>query len=323
MVIRACPITHLPVDLKARGRLAFSGCDMIAENIETGEFDMNKNKLILPILLFVMSITISACQQTELGESSASQPNSETKTELLETSVEIATSQADLHDLQWATKLFSERGTEVYSFEPDVIYPINHIQIEYLPEYGACEFLLHGYYGAKEPGDKMPIHYSAFYCIEIRSMDGAFHQILDGFSTFLPHYGDYGFTLADWNQDGAIDIKLREWEGGTMQNQPSLFWLWDMDAGKYIKNEQLGYLSGVSTINLVGEENRRLCSHTRIGPGEYGDSYYEYIDGEFVEAEYQYSYVEIVGEQKFWVTEISKPMDGEMQIVEIQKKTAN
>jgi len=109
-----------------------------------------------------------------------------------------------------------------------------------------------------------------------------FKQRLDGFETEGPfsQENDYGLVLADFTGDGYLDIQLHKWMGGSMLNEPSIFWLWDSERREFVRNEQLEALSESAGISV--EEDGRLSCHTRLGVGEYVTSYYTFTDGAFV-----------------------------------------
>jgi hypothetical protein len=223
--------------------------------------------------------------------------------------------------LSWATGAFDE-----YIFEPDVIYPISHVLVKHITPIGACEFVLRGFYGAEFEDEKTS--YAASYIminsVEIRAIDGKFHQLIDGLSTLIiPHEDNYGFDFGDFDGDGNTDLKLRRSEGGTMRNDPSLFWLWDSARSVFAENEELREISSTATVYLSeSEEDRRLRAYTRIAGGEYYTGYYEYRDGHFVCVETEYLFVEERDGARYKVTQISRLTDGEMKIIgEVQNKT--
>jgi hypothetical protein len=229
----------------------------------------------------------------------------------------IITGKADSHDLIWAKSEF-----EKSCFTPDVIYPISHVLLEYIAPIGSCEFLLQGFYGAKLAGEsKLYTAYNIMInSIEIRSMDGSFYQLIEGLSTQLKPYEDnYGFDFGDWNGDGIIDLKLQQFIGGTMRNEPSLFWLWDDDPFMFVENKELREISDFSTVYLEPEKDHRIRSYQRADAGEYGIAYYEYQDGNFVCVESKYVFTETEDDIYYEITQISKLIDGEMKIVEESK----
>jgi len=144
-----------------------------------------------------------------------------------------------------------------------------------LPEF---TFTLYGQHNNRFPED----HWITINVIEI-SGEG-FHQRLDGFETDGPFYPeDYGLTFADFNGDGYLDIQLHKWMGGSMGNEPSLFWLWDNKRQHFVQNEQLEEISHENGISMT--DDGRLAGYARAGAFGYGVSYYSYINGKFVEVE--------------------------------------
>lgn len=229
------------------------------------------------------------------------------------------TGNADAHDLTWAKAEFAKQD-----FEPDIIYPISHILTQYITPVGDCMFVLHGFYGVELKNEENP--YSVNYIntminsIEIRAINGDFYQLIDGLFTLLrPYVDNYGFKFGDWNADGVMDLKLQELEGGSMRNEPSLFWLWNNEQAMFVENKQLREISDSSTVYFESQEDNRLCSYTHIGPEEYAVNYYEYEDGSFIRVETKYGFDEKQDDGYYRVTQILRPIDGEMKVVEENK----
>jgi len=143
---------------------------------------------------------------------------------------------------------------------------------------------------------------------------GGFHQRLEGFDTESPFDAedDFGLVFADFDNDGWLDVQLHQYPGGSMGNEPSLFWLWDSGLRRFVENAQLGDFSEDSGIHV--EDDGRISSYTRAGYGEYLNRYYAYMDGEFVLVETQYATRETVGGQEFEIVEIHKLVDGGMSL---------
>ena len=141
---------------------------------------------------------------------------------------------------------------------------------ESLPEF---TFTLHA-----EPCEDMEGSVSV-YAIEI----GMEHlsYVMDGFETLtsvlLPVYG---LSFSDFNGDGYLDIQLLKYPGGSMRNEPSIFWLWDIEKNEFVRNKQLEEIAESAGISV--EEDGRVSAYTRVGIGESVTTYYSYIDGEFV-----------------------------------------
>ena len=210
---------------------------------------------------------------------------------------------------------------DLFSFlEPDIVYPISHVVVRIIEPLGTCVFVLRGYYGSGNYKSDPTFSWkkNTMHSIEIRQLDGAFHQTLDGFSTEIEtRHDDYGLEFADWNFDGITDIRLRHWEGGSMRNEPSLFWLWDDERQMFVENKQLMDISETAAPFVVSKPENRIGAYTRGGYDSYWDLYYEYQNGEFVEVEYVSN--KFIFEENgdcYLVTQISKPIDGEMQLVE-------
>lgn len=269
-------------------------------------FMFNFKICFLALALFIFSITGCSTKETEIPTVKSDAINADT------TSM-IITSKANIHDLAWAKSEFAKGY-----LEPDVIYPISHIMIRDIKSIGECEFVLHGFYGAElNDGTETYIgKYNMINSIEIRAISGEFYQLIDGLSTQLNvNFENYGFAFDDWNSDEFIDIRLHMCEGGSMRNEPSLFWLWDGNQSKFIQNEQLEEISSYSSLHLAPEEDKRIRSFTRTGAGEYSLSYYEYNDGEFVLVENKEVFFEKQDNALYQVEKVSKLIDGTMKMV--------
>ena len=152
--------------------------------------------------------------------------------------------------------------------------PVRHTVVkrihESLPEF---TFTLYGDPDA-ELEDSSSIH------TIVVSAEG-FYQKLDGIETVSPDFlADYGLSFSDFNGDGYLDIQLFKYRGGTMRNEPSIFWLWDGGARGFVRNEQLEELAESAGVSV--EEDGRVSCYTRLGVGEYVTAYYSYKDGVFV-----------------------------------------
>ena len=235
--------------------------------------------------------------------------------EAVESEKAVWSGEAELHDIAWV----QEKWAKKY-FEPDVIYPISHVIVEYLSGIGACEIVLRGYYGAEPENEQygyVKRHFS-IYSIEIRAQNGEFHQVIDGFFSMFPwSHENYGLAFEDWNSDGADDFQLRMHEGGSMLNDPSLFWIWDEEQGKFLVNDELSEISDGASLYMSRLEDDRVRAYTRYGGLEHVNRIYEYIDGNFVLVEIEeilYEYDD--NGEGAAVIRISRLIDGEMQLVE-------
>ena len=211
-------------------------------------------------------------------------------------------------------------ANEFVSFEPDILYPISHVLVRNIAPLGDCVFVLRGYYGAEYEPDETIYAYTGLTInsIEIKALEDEFHQIIDGFSTAIESYIDnYGLEFADWNSDGAVDIKLRQYMGGSMRNEQSLFWLWDDEQFMFVENEELEGISCTARVYLDPTSDIPLQAYTRANASEGTTVYYEYINGSFVCVQSDYWYVENdENGSMYWIAETSKLIDGELQIVE-------
>jgi len=198
--------------------------------------------------------------------------------------------------------------TEAEEFEYAVTQRIH----ESLPEF---TFTLHGQHNNRFPED----HWITINAIEI-SGEG-YHQRLDGFETDGPFYpeNDTCLQIADFNDDGYLDIRLLKWMGGSLGNMPSLFWLWDNNKQCFVANKQLEELSESSGIMV---RDQRLVSSYNMKGDKWGHSisYYTYENKKFVKAEETQNYCAYEDDVFFMFEEIYKREDGEMRLVSKTKE---
>ena len=196
----------------------------------------------------------------------------------------IITSQGAVYDLAWAREVFE--GGDYFS--PDTIEPVTHVMAWYLTQLGSVEVTLHCFWGRMMDDDFGRLN---IYAIEIRAIGSNFYQCIDNLSTRMRFYGFYEdgfnrtFTLGDWNQDGHVDFSLLIQEGGTMQNTPSYFWLWDAEQNCFVENAELREASEVSTLMMARDGTPRVVSYWRGCPVLSVQVYYNYIDGHFIATE--------------------------------------
>ena len=175
------------------------------------------------------------------------------------------------YDLAWAREAFNE-----WYFEPEVIEPFKRVTVRAIdmnePQF---IFIVHGYFGMEKNRDRYMV-----YAVDILNGNGEIHQRLDGFTTLW--FGD-DLVFEDFNHDGYVDIQLHACEGGSMRNEPSLFWLWDAKQYKYVENEQLEEISSEASVTV--EDDGRIRAYTREGAWGYYLSYYSYRSDKFIEVE--------------------------------------
>ena len=210
---------------------------------------------------------------------------------------------------------------DLFSFlEPDIVYPISHVVVRIIEPLGTCVFVLRGYYGSGNYKSDPTFSWkkNTMHSIEIRQLDGAFHQTLDGFSTEIKtHHDDYGLELADWNFDGITDIRLRQGEGGSMGNEPSLFWLWDDEQHMFVENIQLEEISVLREVYVLPESDSFIHTYARSGAMWGISGLYEYINGEYmcIMVEEHSIFDDETGDVYDNVN-IYKTIDGELRLVE-------
>jgi rhodanese-related sulfurtransferase len=143
------------------------------------------------------------------------------------------------------------------------------------------------YYGVNE--------YTNVHSITITCENDSFRQEIVGLNTQTPAHSRnvympkppataetlYGLSFDDWNFDGYTDISLWRYRGGSAENSPSYYWLWDNEVGQFVANEELEALSWETTL-WANEESNQVISVTRYSLGIYSRGFYEYTDGGFV-----------------------------------------
>ena len=86
--------------------------------------------------------------------------------------------------------------------------------------------------------------------------------------------------FADFTGNGYLDMTLVSSLGGSAENLPSYFWLWDREAGKFVRNEALEFMSSFAHVTAIGEG----CVVSRVREGTMGESFgfHQYVNGEFI-----------------------------------------
>jgi hypothetical protein len=220
--------------------------------------------------------------------------------------------------LQGCTKKDVEESASTSDERENSNIPIIYIKHAKIEPIGECEFVLTGNYIAEDNSRGETIYnYFEIYSIEIRAIDGDFRQVIGGSSSHLrTHISDYGFRFEDWNADGIMDFCLQQYEGGSLVNRPSLFWLWDEEQMKFVESEQLNEISQWGSVYMQANEDSRLQFYTRISSYEHVTEYYVYQDGLFVLDEVMHICFEEENGVSCKVTRIYRIIDGEMQIIE-------
>jgi len=120
------------------------------------------------------------------------------------------------------------------------------------------------------------------YKLIITTADGSFNQEFSDLDTrnHLVTKDSPGLSFDDWNFDGYTDVSLWKWVGGTSNNVPHYYWLWDQEKGEFVANEELERISDYSRLE-IDKENNRLISYSRDGAWMTQTEYYEYQDGQF------------------------------------------
>ncbi|MDR0916069.1 MAG: hypothetical protein LBN02_02640 [Oscillospiraceae bacterium] len=136
-------------------------------------------------------------------------------------------------------------------------------------------------------------YYSRIDSLAVYNNDGSLLQEFKWLDTQLPlgfYGGIYGLSFDDYNFDGYTDIRLHSYEGGSMRNEPSYFWLWDAESGQFVKNEKLEDLSNFAFINFIDIDT--IYAFSRISGYSHYTEYYKYENGEYREYANVYDRIE-------------------------------
>ena len=118
--------------------------------------------------------------------------------------------------------------------------------------------------------------------IQIKDNKGRIVQDINGLDALPPLFAEsFGLHFADYNFDGYLDMALYMYEGGTMRNEPHMYWLWDNTVKQFVYNAELSEISDYSSVSINAKETRLEC-YTRNGMDRYIKQYYKYLDGKFI-----------------------------------------
>jgi rhodanese-related sulfurtransferase len=205
----------------------------------------------------------------------------------------------------------------------DVVTPIDYlVQQRIHSEMPEFEFRIQGentkVYSLNHDQSKYYIAYETnrIGTINIKDDRGAAIQEIVDLETETPNIegNDYGFSLADWNFDGYLDMSLWQYPGGSMGNNPTYFWLWDQEQGEFIENTKLQEMSDYSHVS-ISDQNRQIESYFRAGFIENMTSYYEYQKNQYVLVKSRHVQLESAAENSDdWVARIviEELIDGQM-----------
>lgn len=159
---------------------------------------------------------------------------------------------------------------EVYWQEVDQIIPVEHLLSISTPD-GIRLFKVHGYELILKVESFRRIY--SMDRIEVCDKNFKSLQVLEFPVTIIPSSPstDYGFQITDWNFDGYPDISLHAFEGGTMLNVPTYYWLWDSKEQKYTECDILNEISQTSYLTTNNQEV--VASYKDFG---YVSVYYEW-----------------------------------------------
>jgi len=90
------------------------------------------------------------------------------------------------------------------------------------------------------------------------------------------HFGDGEIRFDDFNFDGYLDMTMLHL--GIGRNHSFYYWLWDVEIGQFVRNEQLEEMGFV----YVHPFSQRIVYGFRNMPGDNRTNYYEFHNGEFI-----------------------------------------
>ena len=137
-------------------------------------------------------------------------------------------------------------------------------------------------------GDTASIWEDVYY-VQIRiEQDGELIQEIDDLRQTLGgpsgvdsfHDPSLEIRFLDLTGNGYLDMTMRQTWGGSMRNEPHYFWLWDVEAEEFVKNETLHELSWGGHVEL--NDQGQISVFARVSIQHYGWIFYDYIDGDFV-----------------------------------------
>ncbi|MCL2573999.1 MAG: hypothetical protein FWE34_05535 [Defluviitaleaceae bacterium] len=93
----------------------------------------------------------------------------------------------------------------------------------------------------------------------------------------------FDIQFDDFNFDGYMDMWLiYAVNPGTAGGMWAHFWLWDIDAGQFVQDEQLSAISNMAWLRVNQKTQQVEVSSRGGGAGPWITSYYKYRNGEFV-----------------------------------------
>lgn len=225
-------------------------------------------KAIINIFFFVVVIVLSSCTKNE------------TLTNNLEIeNITFAIEKSPLqNDATFELNDTLKEITESSMKYEDLVEHVTTLRIhEHLPELTFTRIVNNTTEMQSEYAIPQPVQIN----IKIEDSDGNIIQSIPGLSqskSFLSR----NLTFNDYNFDGYLDMRLMRWQdgaGGLLANE--YFWLWNAEIAQFVLNEQL-MMIGQATALSADQETRQIVVTHRDSDSD-KVSFYEYLDGEFVE----------------------------------------
>ena len=129
----------------------------------------------------------------------------------------------------------------------------------------------------RNPGWFRCEQYPSVHTITIQDTSGVTVQVFTDLDTARLY--DPPLEFHDWNFDGYMDLSLFQYPGGTANNQPAYYWLWNPGTNRFMQNDDLMGMNWP----WIDTEKRLIQDAYNGGGGYFRYSTYEYTNGRFVE----------------------------------------
>jgi len=119
--------------------------------------------------------------------------------------------------------------------------------------------------------------------IVINRTDGSLVQEITDIATAHPSatpQNMYGLSFVEWNASGYKGLWLLRYQGGSLRNMPSYFWIWNATGELFVLSETLTNASWGGSP-YFDPENNRVSFFWRNGIQNHGWFIYEYKNGQF------------------------------------------
>jgi len=111
-------------------------------------------------------------------------------------------------------------------------------------------------------------------CVDRLTVHQVIEQTIFGFGDLQ----QFDWHFADYSNNGYFDMAIRSFPGGSMGNDPHIYWLWDAASQQFVLNEAMTNHSSLTNIRLL--ENGDLRSFHRDGQLRWWLTH-RFMDGDF------------------------------------------